>query len=910
MITSDTIINHVEKIIFSKRVWILFFFFSFIIFSPFFIHGNCIVSTLDSIFNHYPNILFGHELLREGKIPLWNPYLFGGIDFTTSMHHHMLNPANWILALFPKEYVFLGLTFIEFVEIAFIGLLSFKIFEFIQPSRIVSLVSATLVQLSGFTWFTTSTFIGVEFFLLSVLFIYLIISYDKRRPITNFILMALISAGMFLEGHVAYIAAFFFPIIAVQIFWHIKKMGKIRGNPNIIFAAACLFGLGMALFRLYPILVTPVDKIISPLPHVSFCSNGYRLLSGLIPAVFGIDLSTSMVFFQKMKIEGHIQFHCLLYFGLPTAIFLIFSLMGCFQSKISASAWILLILIFGSLTVFQPAQDLLDFIFSPFLHPIIFRVAIAFLIFAIFFFSIKMFYENKVQLLEKNLRIFPVLWSVTLIFFGSFFFHLAFSWGSLSMQFTSLIRLGIMGLFIFMIWAGVKFPTKLSAIKSFNNVVLLIISASLAVVAAIFIYSYSHALAPSLYHVAVLAWSFAILLLVRLKKLTRFYLLSLSVAVLFSAFVAIVQNPGQYLHVSSFVDMVYPLMGALAFTAVLLVLWEIFASLVHGKINHRAFFVFISLFLIGDLIFFLKIYSYSGGLPFVKQIKLYPELTNEKIQFFNDVLEDNKNGIKCFGKNNSEFFYVPDFKNYRVNYPGNYLGYSYHSAFSNAFIGYHVRTIGGIDSVVHQSFLDYLEKFVELNPTYFPRGMVFPGVEDLRLEELFGIKYSFPTSNEIKINQNALPRFSAFSNFLVMNSNDELTGLLRSGDFRAHETVILDQFPEGLQPGYPVRAEKLEYESVGTDKIVLNLNQKKPQIVLFNDTFHEEWTATWNENALPILLANGRFMAVAVPAGLGTLEFNFHPKMFFLLIKVSLILGALLLALGIYAFFSKAKERL
>src|SRR3989344_3063357 len=87
----------------SRKIYWCFWLSSFIIFSPLFIYSQYIISSTDSVFNHYPNLIFGCRELKAGGFGLWCPNLFAGTDFTSSMHHHMLNPINWIIALFPEE---------------------------------------------------------------------------------------------------------------------------------------------------------------------------------------------------------------------------------------------------------------------------------------------------------------------------------------------------------------------------------------------------------------------------------------------------------------------------------------------------------------------------------------------------------------------------------------------------------------------------------------------------------------------------------------------------------------------------------------------------------------------------------------------------------------------------------------
>ncbi len=48
--------------------------------------------------------LFGAEYFREyGKIPLWNPYLFGGLPFVAAMHGDVFYPTAWLRWIVPTD---------------------------------------------------------------------------------------------------------------------------------------------------------------------------------------------------------------------------------------------------------------------------------------------------------------------------------------------------------------------------------------------------------------------------------------------------------------------------------------------------------------------------------------------------------------------------------------------------------------------------------------------------------------------------------------------------------------------------------------------------------------------------------------------------------------------------------------
>ncbi len=112
--------------------WTFFFLTTFIVFSSFFLEGKVLLSSTDQTYGHYPNILFGHRMLRQGDFGLWNPLIFAGVDFSGSFHHHMLHPLNWPLLLLPERFVLHGVTVQCYLEISLLGLLAFHIVRRVQ----------------------------------------------------------------------------------------------------------------------------------------------------------------------------------------------------------------------------------------------------------------------------------------------------------------------------------------------------------------------------------------------------------------------------------------------------------------------------------------------------------------------------------------------------------------------------------------------------------------------------------------------------------------------------------------------------------------------------------------------------------------------------------------------------------
>ena len=86
---------------------------------------------------------------RQGDFGLWNPLIFGGVDFTSSFHHHMLHPLNWPLLLLPELFVLHGVSVQCYLELALIGIFAFRIIRRIENDSLIALFVALVCNWAG-----------------------------------------------------------------------------------------------------------------------------------------------------------------------------------------------------------------------------------------------------------------------------------------------------------------------------------------------------------------------------------------------------------------------------------------------------------------------------------------------------------------------------------------------------------------------------------------------------------------------------------------------------------------------------------------------------------------------------------------------------------------------------------------
>jgi hypothetical protein len=119
--------------------------------------------------------------------------------------------------------------------------------------------------------------------------------------------------------------------------------------------------------------------------------------------------------------------------------------------------------------------------------------------------------------------------------------------------------------------------------------------------------------------------------------------------------------------------------------------------------------------------------------------------------------------------------------------------------------------------------------------------------------------------------------------------------LLRSDAFDPSTDVVLRGGEDRISDAEPTAA-RLTVEAVRPDRVRARVEAQGPGHVLFSRTYFPAWKARLNGNPERVLVANGRDLAVAVPAGTHELEIAYDPGPF--RIGVAIQAAALVCALG------------
>lgn len=101
----------------------------------------------DQIWTGVPFRWFGaNEWRRTGEVPLWNPYMFGGLPFVGAMHGDIFYPTAWLRLFLPID-IAMNLGFA--VHLVLAGFFAYLFFRALEISWTGSLVGGLAYQLTG-----------------------------------------------------------------------------------------------------------------------------------------------------------------------------------------------------------------------------------------------------------------------------------------------------------------------------------------------------------------------------------------------------------------------------------------------------------------------------------------------------------------------------------------------------------------------------------------------------------------------------------------------------------------------------------------------------------------------------------------------------------------------------------------
>jgi hypothetical protein len=209
---------------------------------------------LDPIQQYLPWRIYAVESLRDGIIPLWNPYAFCGTPFLANLQSTVLYPLNLLFLVTGAAHGF-GVSSILHLILG--GLFMYAFLRTLALSQAASLLGALVLMFNGWTvtWLEFPTLSLWVFMWLPAL----LLCYERalRQPRSLWpLLCALVVGTQFLGGHLqisAYVLIAFALYVIVRM---VSRDERIASRPLAfgIALVAVIIGFALASAQLLPTL--------------------------------------------------------------------------------------------------------------------------------------------------------------------------------------------------------------------------------------------------------------------------------------------------------------------------------------------------------------------------------------------------------------------------------------------------------------------------------------------------------------------------------------------------------------------------------------------------------------------------------------------------------------------------------
>jgi len=246
--------------------------------------------TSDCTFSYYPRRVFATRMIRDGKVPFWNPHQFSGTPFLATFQSMVFYPVNIPLyALDPATQMDLFI-YLHFLIAAVFGYLLGRKLKMSAPASVVTALTYTFC---GFmvTRYGQPTFISTASWLPAVLFFgeHLI----ERPGFRRMGLLSLIISLSILAGFPQLVMITIYALLGYMLI----RVIMLSGRPRRVRAAillAVLVAVGVAClvcaFQLLPTYELSRFSFRKELPYEMVLSSAHHPLVSLkyfIPDILG-----------------------------------------------------------------------------------------------------------------------------------------------------------------------------------------------------------------------------------------------------------------------------------------------------------------------------------------------------------------------------------------------------------------------------------------------------------------------------------------------------------------------------------------------------------------------------------------------------------------------------------------------
>lgn len=280
---------------------------------------------ISNLFVHW--LRFIDVNLKQGVLPLWNPYVFSGTPFIANAQSGLFYPFSWFVFLLGPERT-IGLNIALHTWLIAFGMYAWL--RSIHATRAGAFLGATALALSGFI--SARTWAGHYTVILSIAWLPILL-WTLMRALRRWSIAWAIVAGlplglMFLAGHpptFVMLAFAAFVVVAYDMLQTAREAGSIRPALKMLglFAITAIVGVALIAAQLLPTLVLLQNSARAADRSLEFASNFSmpfsHLLIWLVPDFFGEPVTTG--YWGAPVFEEYIY-----YIGIPALILIALSI--------------------------------------------------------------------------------------------------------------------------------------------------------------------------------------------------------------------------------------------------------------------------------------------------------------------------------------------------------------------------------------------------------------------------------------------------------------------------------------------------------------------------------------------------------------------------------------------------------
>ena len=216
----------------------------------------------------YPMAQRAAEWMREGRLPIWNPYQFGGHPFLATGIYGVLYPLNFLYLLLPIE-VAMEATMVAHLAAA--GLFMYAFARAIRLSRIAAVTAGVAFMWSGFVvgetfWFPPAV-CAAPWLPLGLL------AVERMVRSPRLVWSAVLAVAVALSFLAGWPQTWVYSMYVIALYGGVRMLGLLRGDDPHVIRVAALLTLGVML----GVALTAAQL----LPGLELQANGPRRVGGL-----------------------------------------------------------------------------------------------------------------------------------------------------------------------------------------------------------------------------------------------------------------------------------------------------------------------------------------------------------------------------------------------------------------------------------------------------------------------------------------------------------------------------------------------------------------------------------------------------------------------------------------------------